>query len=135
MNGTFTEVWVDGVPVAGLSSFNAKVTKQKADIQFCGQMAIDSKTTGTKGTGSIEFHKIYSTFHQDMAALSQGSDPRHTIVGKLADPDAYGAERVALYNCSFDEHTLMDAQVGSPGKVVMPFTFTGAELLDAVEVS
>lgn len=132
MNGTFTEVWVDGVLVAGLSDFTAKLSKQKSDINMCGQMAIDSKTTNIKYTGSITFHHIYTLFAEDMDKVVQGLDVRHIIVGKLADPDAYGAERVALYNCSFDEHTLMDAAAGSPRRTTMPFTCTKAEFLDKV---
>lgn len=134
-NGTFTSVSVDGIEVAGLTGFTAKVTKQKADIQFCGQMAIDSKTTGTKGTGSLDFYQIYTMFPEDMAALSAGTDARHTIVGVLADPDAFGAERIAFYDCSFDEHTLFNAQAGQPGKNTMPFTFVSWDFLDKVEVT
>lgn len=132
MNGDFAEVWVDGVLVAGLSSFQAKVSKQKSEISMCGQSAIDSKVTGTKGTGSIEFHHIYTLFVDDLDQVQSGVDVRHTIVGKLVDPDAYGAERLALYNCSFDEYTLMDAASGTPGKVTMPFTFTRFDFLDRV---
>lgn len=132
MNGTFTEVWVDGVTVAGLTAFQAKVAKQKSEVNMCGQMAVDSKTTNTKGTGSLEFWKTKSSFNDDMERISQGIDVRHTIVGKLADPDAFGAERIAFYNCSWDEHTLMDASAGNPGKINMPFTFTRCEYLDKV---
>lgn len=132
MNGTFTEVWVDGVSVAGLTAFQAKVAKQKNEVNMCGQMAVDSKTTNTKGTGSLEFWKTKSSFNDDMERISQGIDVRHTIVGKLADPDAFGAERIAFYNCSWDDHTLMDASAGNPGKINMPFTFTRFEYLDKV---
>lgn len=132
MSGTFTEVWVDGVPVAGLSSFQAKVSVQKQDIDMCGQMYTDSKITGLKGTGSIEFQKIFTVFSDAVDSLAAGVDTRHTIVGKLADPDAYGAERLAFYNCSFDEYTLMDATAKTAGKVNMPFTFTKHEYLDKV---
>lgn len=132
MNGTFTRVWVDGVLVAGLSAYSAKLSKQKQDINLCGQMAVDSKTTNVKGTGSLEFHKIYTMFAEDIGKIMQGIDVRHTIVGELKDPDAYGAERLAFYNCSFDDHTLMDAAAGQAGKVSMPFTFTQTEYLDKV---
>lgn len=133
MNGTFTEVWIDGIPVAGLSAFNAKITKQKQDVNMCGQMAIDSKTTNTKGTGSVELWHIYSTFADEATNLESGIDARHTIIGKVADPDAFGHERVAFYNCSFDEFALMDMTAGTPGKNTLPFTFTKAEYLDKVE--
>lgn len=132
MNGTFLEVWLDGVSVAGLTGFQAKVTKQKQELAICGQMAVDTKTTGYKGTGSLEFHKLYSTFAEEAESLGTGVDQRHTIVGKLADPDAYGAERLAFYNVSFDEIPLMDASAGTPGKVTLPFTYTRFEFLDKV---
>lgn len=133
MNGTFSEVWVDGILVAGLSAFQAKVSKQKSDINMCGAMFVDSKTTNAKGTGSIEFHKIFTMYSTDAEKLKNGVDDRHTIIGKLADPDAYGTERIAFYNCSYDEHTLFDAAAGQPGKGTMPFTFTDFDYLDKVE--
>lgn len=132
MSGTFTTVWVDGVEVAGLTAFQAKWTKQKSEVNMCGQMAVDSKVSNIKGTGSLEFWKTRSSFNDDMERIAQGVDVRHNIVGKLADPDAYGYERIAYYNCSWDEHTLMDASAGNPSKVNMPFTFTRAEYLDKV---
>lgn len=132
MSGTFTTVWVDGVEVAGLTAFQAKWTKQKSELNMCGQMAVDSKVTSIKGTGSLEFHKVKSSFNDDMDRISQGIDVRHTIVGKVDDPDAYGAERIAYYNCSWDEHTMADNTAGNPIKINMPFTFTRAEYLDKV---
>ena len=33
--------------------------------------------------------------------MQNGVDKRYTLVGKLADPDSYGAERVAAYNVSY----------------------------------
>ena len=37
-------------------------------------------------------------------------DERGTVITKLKDPDSWGAERVALYNVSFDDLTLADWQ-------------------------
>lgn len=132
MNGTFTRVWVDGVLVAGLSGFSAKISKQKQEVNMCGQMAVDSKTTNVKGTGNLDFHEIYTLFTDDLEKIMQGIDVRHTIVGELNDPDAYGAKRIAFYNCSYDDHTFFDSTSGQPGKNSKPFTFTNAEYLDKV---
>ena len=55
-----------------------------------------------------------------------------TLIGKLDDPDAFGAERVALYNVSLDEETIMDWKVGSTTETTVPFTFTEREWLEAV---
>ena len=132
MNGTFLEVWLDGIALSGMTAFQAKVVKQKTEINVCGQMAVDTKTTGYKGTGSLSLHKIYSTFAEEAESLGTGIDQRHTIVGKLADPDAFGAERLAFYNVSLDEITLMDAAANTPGKITTPFTYTRYEFLDKV---
>lgn len=64
--------------------------------------------------------------------VAQGHDPRFTIIAKLADPDAFGAERVALYNVSFDDETIADWEAGNVGKIEAPFTFTKREFLDKI---
>ena len=65
-------------------------------------------------------------------AIKQGKDPRFTIISKLDDPDAYGAERVMLTGVAFDDMTLADWEVGVTGKLESPFTFEGWELVDAI---
>jgi hypothetical protein len=131
-NGTFTEVWIDGLLVAGLTGSTVKIEKQKSDVAMCGEMAIDSKTTGVKGKLTLNVHHVFTMLPEDAQQIMQGIDKRHTIVGKLADPDAYGAERVAFYNVSFDDHTFFDAQANRPCTGSHPGTFTGFEYLDKI---
>ena len=57
---------------------------------------------------------------------------RRSLVAKLADPDAYGAERVAVYGMNYDEQTLMDFAAGKAGSTTVPFQATGYEYLDQV---
>ncbi len=133
ISGTWGEVWVDGYKISEASAGQAKWNHTKQDVEMCGQMATDSKVTATKGTGSITMHKVYSRFRDYADAVLAGKDTRATIIMKLADPDAYGYERVALYNCSFDDATLMDFAAGQLGKVTCPFTFTGHKYLDHIE--
>lgn len=132
MSGTFGGVYVDGVLLAEISSFQAKHTFQRDDVQMAGEMAIDSKVTGTKGTGSLTLKKVYSRFSGYVNQIQNGVDVRFTVIAKLDDPDALGAERVALYNVSFDEMTLMDWQVGKTQDISYPFRFTKSELLEGV---
>jgi hypothetical protein len=96
-------------------------------------MVVGTKITSVKGTGSISAHKVYTRNTAQIDAILDGKDVRCTIVGKLDDPDAFGAERVALYNVSFDDETLADFAAGSPGKISYPFTFGRREWLDKVE--
>ena len=106
----------------------------KENVALCGQMAGDKKVMGISGTGSLRMHKAASRMGQLLGKqIRAGKDPRFTILSKLADPDAYGAERVALYNVSFDDLTLADWEAKSVGKVECPFTFTDYEFLDVIE--
>lgn len=133
INGTFGKIWVDGNLVAECYKAQAKYSHSKDDIALCGQMATDSKVTGTKGTGSIGVHKVYSRFADYCDAVLAGQDKRATIISELADPDAYGYEKVALYNVSFDDMTLLDWEAKNAGKVEIPFTFTRHEFMDKIE--
>lgn len=133
MSGTWGEVWVDNELWAELSGFQAKFTYNKSPVNICGAMAEDAKVTSVKGTGSITVAKVYTRNISQADSLLEGRDVRATIVAKLADPDAYGAERVALYNVSFDDETIMDFQHGQMGKTTHPFTFTRREWLDVVK--
>lgn len=133
ISGTWGEVWVNDEPWAECDGCQAKITNNKTDIAMCGVMLTDVKITSQKGTGSISLHKVYTRNRAQAQSLSEGRDMRTKIVMTLADPDAFGAERLVLYNCSFDDETLMDFQAGNPGKVTLPFTFTSWEWLDTID--
>ena len=78
-------------------------------------------------------HKVNSyIIKKATRKLKERKDIRCTMVGKLDDPDAKGAERIAIKNVSFDEVTLFDFEVASPGEIEAPFTFTDWELLDVI---
>lgn len=132
MNGTWGEVWVDGQLWVELESAQAKYSYNKSDIAMCGEMTVGSKVTNVKGTGSLVVHKVYTRNIDRSDQILSGKDVRATVVMKLADPDAFGAERVALYDVSFDDETIMDFAAGSPGKSTHPFTFGRREWLDRV---
>lgn len=135
MAGTWGQVWLDGELVGECYGFQAKMAYNKEDVALCMQMAGDKKVMGISGTGSLRMHKVSSRMGQLLGeAIRAGQDPRFTIISKLNDPDAYGAERVALYNVSFDDLTLADWEAKSVGKVEAPFTFTDFEYLDMVTV-
>ena len=132
ISGTWGQVWVNGELWVELSGFQAKFSFSKSDINMCGVMATDSKIVSVKGTGSLTAHKVYSRNAGLSDTILEGHDVRAIIVAKLDDPDAFGYERVALYNVSFDDETIMDFQAGKPGETTHPFTFTGREWLDKI---
>ena len=134
VSGTWGEVWLDDDKVSECYGLQAKASFNKEDIALCGQMASDKKVTSIDCTGSLRLHKVTSRMAQAIGEhIRNGRDVRFTIVSKLKDPDAYGAERGVLRNVSFDDLTLADWEAKSVGKVECPFTFTDYEFLDVIE--
>ena len=134
MSGTWGEVWLDSDYMAETYGFQAKVSFNKTDVAMCRHMATDSKVTSVKMTGSLRMHKVNSRMAIKIGEeIRNGKDLRFTIISKLADPDAYGAERIVLKNVSMDDLTLADWEAGANGSIEAPFTFTDYEFLDKVE--
>ncbi|WP_313342512.1 phage tail tube protein [Sedimentibacter sp.] len=134
MSGTWGEVWLDNDYVSECYGMQAKAAFNKQDVQICGRMVVDKKVTNITCTGSLRLHKVSSRMAIKIGkAIKDGRDLRFTVISKLADPDAYGAERVVLSNVSFDDLTIADWEVATNGKVEAPFTFTDYNFLDTVE--
>lgn len=131
MSGTFGEFWWDGDLIAECYKFSAKYTQTKESVNLARQMIEDSKVMGSKGTGSVGFYKVYSRFKDYADAVRDGKDVRGNFVSKLDDPDAYGSERVALYNVSLDEVPLVNWERKTISKDEVPFTFTSHKYLES----
>ena len=89
MNGTWGEVWMDSDYVGEAYGCQGKVSFNKEDVNFCGQLATDTKITSTKGTGSLKLYKVSSRMANKIGDnIKKGIDTRFTVISKLADPDA-----------------------------------------------
>ena len=134
MSGTHGEAWMDDELCGETLGLQAKVAGNKEDVPMCGQFMVDTKLMSAKGTGSIRFHKVNSRMAIKMSDnLKAGRDTRVKLISKLDDPDAYGAERVVIYDASFDDLTLADWEAAAKGQIECPFTFTRWEFLDLVQ--
>lgn len=67
------------------------------------------------------------------AKLKAGKAPSFTIITKIEDPDAIGAERIALYGCKFDKMILADWERKKVSEEAYSFTFEDWELLDVTK--
>ena len=124
MSGTHGELWLDNEFVGEVYKFQAKVTLNKEEVNMCGVMWTDSKVKNISGKGSVGLHKVTSRMAKKIGnAIKKGRDPRFKCISKLDDPDAYGSERVAIKDISFDDLTLADWEADVIGKVECPFTF------------
>ena len=133
INGVHGTVFLDGEEVAEVKSFQAKLEFQKEEVKIAGKMATGTKYMGYSGKGSLALHKVNSRMIKAIGQqIKEGKEPRFTIIGKLADPDSDGVERIAINNVSFDDLTLFDFEVGALGQVECPFTFTDYDFLDLI---
>ena len=132
INGTHGSLWINDQEVSEVKSFQVKAEFQKEEVKIAGQMATDTKYMGYSIKGSLSLHKVNSRMIKFISdSIKAGKEPRFTLIGKLADPDANGVERIAVKNVSFDDLTLMDWEVGAIGQSEHPFTATAWEVLDS----
>ena len=133
INGTYGTVFLGDDEVGEMKSFQAKLEFQKEEIKVAGQMATDTKLMGYSGKGSLSLHKVNSRMVKTLLSeIKQGKDPRFTLIGKLADPNSEGAERIAIKNVSFDDLTLFDFEIKALGEVECPFTFEKCNVIDTI---
>ena len=132
INGTHGSLWINDEEIAELKSFQVKVEFQKEEVKTVGSMATDTKYMGYTVKGSLALHKVNSRMIKNLSdGVKSGKMPKFTLMGKLADPDADGVERIAVKNVSFDDLTLMDWEVGAIGQSEHPFTATDWDVLDS----
>lgn len=134
INGTFGEVWLDGEKVAEAFGLEAKIELEKEEISICGQLGVDTKLMGYKGTGSIKMHKMNSRMMNKLSdSIQKGINPRLQILSALADPAAKGAERILIKDAAFDDLTLAAWEAKAKGELECPFTFSNWELIDTIK--
>ena len=133
INGTYGEVWVDGDYMAEVTGLEAKVSLEKTDVNQVGTLAKGYKITGIDCKGTLKMNKVSSYFIKKLSdSLKVGKTVSVTIISNLEDPDAFGAERIELLNCTFDELTLANWEAKKLGEESIPFTFTDWNLLDVI---
>lgn len=133
INGTFGSVWVNGEKWLDVDAFEAKVTINYEDVNMAEDLATHKKMTGWAGEGSMTVKKVYSRGANLMAnAVKTGVLPEINMVGKLADPDAFGAERVDIREVTFNEFMLMKFEQKTLGTEELPYNFGDYDPIDLI---
>ncbi|WP_186424160.1 phage tail tube protein [Lacrimispora celerecrescens] len=133
INGTHGEMWFDGDYMAEVLSCKGELNIKYAAITRVRHLIDGQKMTGIEGKGDFKLHKISSTVMSKVSnALKQGKTPSFTIISKLADPDAMGAERVVFYHCKLDKAILADWEAQKNSEESYSFTFEDWEILDKI---
>lgn len=134
INGTYGSAWVNGEKWTDIDSLEAKVTVNYEDVNMAGDPATHKKMTGWTGEGSLVVKKVYSRGASIMAkAVKSGKIPDVTIVSKIADPDAFGSERVAIKEVTFNEFMLSKFEQKTLGTEELPFAFADYDPIDLIK--
>lgn len=134
ISGTWGELWIDGDYIAEVTAFEAKVTLDKQEIHMTRRLAKGYKMTGWTCKGTIKLNKVSSYFISKMNDnMKAGKQTVCTIISKLNDPDAIGAERIVIKDATFDELTLANWEAKKIGEESIPFTFSDWDVLDVAE--
>lgn len=133
INGTWGEAWLDGEYLAQVTALKAEASLKKTAITMVQKLQEGQKVTGLEMKGEVKMHKINSAVMTKMsAAFKKGKMMTCTIITNLNDPDALGAERVALYGCLFEKLILADWEAGKMCEENYSFTFEDWDILQAI---
>jgi hypothetical protein len=134
MSGKHGEIWIDGDYMAQVTDFKAEVTVDKAEIKMIKHTGVGYKPNGYKAKGSLKMHKVSSYMIQKLNDdIHSGHSTVCTIIAKLSDPDAIGAERICIKDATFDSLTLADWSVGKNGQESYNFTFSEWDVMDTAD--
>ncbi|CAM5212240.1 Terminase OS=Lysinibacillus sphaericus OX=1421 GN=LS41612_21125 PE=4 SV=1 [Lysinibacillus sphaericus] len=133
INGTFGSVWVNNEKWLDVEEFEAKVTIDYEDVNMAEDLATHKKMTGWSGEGTLKVKKVYSRGANLLAkAVKEGVVPDVNLVGKLADTDAFGSERIAINEVTFNEFMLMQFAQKTIGTEELPFNFADYDPIDLI---
>jgi len=135
ISGSFGELWEDGEWQENINSVNAEVAINKSALNLSGTRWTHQKVISLSGAGTISGFKVTSKMIQAnlWTAGPKGTPTKTELISKLADPEAFGHERVRLKNVKWDRVQLANWTAGQEVTEETPFTFAEFELLDPIE--
>lgn len=125
IHGRFGKVIFNGAEVGECNKYEWTLENEKAEVRTFSNAMVQHKAGMTKGTGTLGGVVVDSNF------IATGTK-RFSLLLTLEDPEAYGAERVELYNCMFDS-VGRSVEAGDVVTGDYPFTFDGYAFRDLIE--
>ena len=133
IRGTYGRVWIDGELFANVKSFEAKLTLNYEEVDLSNDLGKHQRYMGFAGEGTMTLYKVNSKIFAKLAkAIKSGEMPEISIVGKLEDPTALGAERVSFTEVTIDEVMALKYENATIGEEEVPFKFADYEPLDLI---
>ena len=134
IRGSFGRLWVNGIQVAQVKSFELKATLNYEEVDINGNLAKQQRYVGYSLSGTMVTHKInsYNTALVN-SGIKNGQLPDIKFVASLNDPDSIGSESIEVYGVTFDEVTLMHFENASIEEESIPFKASGYDLISTID--
>lgn len=130
INGTFGSIYLDGKWLSNFTACQIKDEYDWAELKLSGDRRTKHKLVGVKGSGSITGYKVTSELQK---ALVDNPTRSFEIIAKLADPEAYGTERIRIPQVKFSANQIADWKAGEVIEETWDFVFDGEpEFVDPI---
>jgi len=133
IRGSYGRVWVNDELWAETKSFEGKLTLNYEEVDLSNDLGKHQRYMGFSGEGTMVVHKINSRVTTMLAkAIKNGEMPEISMVGKLNDPTAKGAERVKFSEVTIDEVMLLKFENKAIMEQEIPFKFADYDVIDTI---
>ena len=125
INGAYGSLEIDGDKVFEVQAVDAKIEISREDVAMSGTNQMDTKISGTKGTGTFTVNKVWSRFKGTyLSDLISEGDPVFTLRTTVKDPDNGGREEFLITECKFDgDFDIMNFTLGEMMEQEFSFVF------------
>lgn len=120
INGSFGEIYLDGEYLSSFTACEIKDELEFADLKLSGGRRTVHKLVGVSGSGTISGYKLTSALQQ---ALLANPTAQYQIISKLADPEAYGTERIRISKVKFTSIPFANWKTGETIEEEWPFVY------------
>lgn len=133
VNGVDGECWLDSAKMAEVSECEITIKMNYTDVPLAHKLVKGKKLTGIDQTGKLHILHVSDTIAKKVVdKVKKRKTPTFTLISKVADPDAIGATRVAIYGVKLDEIAILKWARDSIGEDDISFTYEEMELLDYI---
>lgn len=131
--GTDCELYMEGKWLTNVTSVEATVEINQAEINLTGHRWTYYRNMGLSGSGSLTGVFVNTELIEKIGEIQKGKEFRTELVIKNTNPDVNKTYRVRLMNVVFTTIPLGNFTAGEIAEQEFSFTFSGYEILDKVE--
>jgi Phage tail tube protein len=131
--GTDCELYMEGKWLTNVTSVEATVEVNQAEINVVGNFWTMYRNMGLAGSGTVSGVFVNTDLMEKIGSIQKGREYRTELVIKNYNPDINKTYRVRLQNVTFTSIPLGNFSAGEVAEVEFPFTFSGYEILDKVK--